>query len=199
MAKRDCPNHSTTFRIATRMWWTQVHHQIHLQYKRTWVLTAGKIYLYVSKGGKGWLGFLDLGCGKKLWWNWYFTLWWISVKSGGPSKSDPHSSPPRWCPWDLLRSFKVCSDAKERVGCGKQWETTAPIQSLVKQQPWFLSLWWKSCHDDIYIYLHPTIHPPIHPSTYLPGLTRAMSSTGINILFHIDFNIYRVKSFILGK
>ena len=25
-----------------------------------------------------------------------------------------------WCPWDLFRSFKVCSDAKERVGCGKQ-------------------------------------------------------------------------------
>ena len=23
-------------------------------------------------------------------------------------------------PWDILRSFKVCSDAKERVGCGKQ-------------------------------------------------------------------------------
>ena len=30
-------------------------------------------------------------------------------------------------PWDLLRSFKVCSDAKERVRCGKQRETTAPI------------------------------------------------------------------------
>ena len=26
-----------------------------------------------------------------------------------------------------LRSFKVCSDAKERVGCGKQWEATTPI------------------------------------------------------------------------
>ena len=23
--------------------------------------------------------------------------------------------------------FKVCSDAKERVGCRKQWEATAPI------------------------------------------------------------------------
>ena len=23
------------------------------------------------------------------------------------------------CPWDLFRSFKVCSDAKERMGCGK--------------------------------------------------------------------------------
>ena len=24
------------------------------------------------------------------------------------------SSPPRWCFWNLLRSFKVCSDAEER-------------------------------------------------------------------------------------
>ena len=44
-----------------------------------------------------------------------------------------------------LGSFKVCSYAKERVGFRKQREATAPIQSLVKQQPWFLSLWWKTC------------------------------------------------------
>ena len=44
-----------------------------------------------------------------------------------------------WCTWDLFRSFKVCSDAKERVGCGKQREAT------VKLQPWFLSLRWKTC------------------------------------------------------
>ena len=42
--------------------------------------------------------------------------------------------------WDLFWSFKVCSGAKGRVGCGKQLEATAPIQSLVKLQPWFLSL-----------------------------------------------------------
>ena len=29
--------------------------------------------------------------------------------------------------WDLFRSFKVCPDAKERVGCGKEREATAPI------------------------------------------------------------------------
>ena len=54
----------------------------------------------------------------------------------------------RWCSWDILRSFKICSDAKEREGervwCGKQREATAPIQSLVKLQPWFLSLRWKT-------------------------------------------------------
>ena len=43
--------------------------------------------------------------------------------------------------------LKVCSDAKERerVGCGKQREAIEPINSPVKQQPWFLSLWWKTC------------------------------------------------------
>ena len=29
--------------------------------------------------------------------------------------------------------------------CGKRQEATAPIQSLIKLQPWFLSLWWKTC------------------------------------------------------
>ena len=38
------------------------------------------------------------------------------MESGGPSLPNPLSSPPRWCSWDLFRSFKVCSDAKERVG-----------------------------------------------------------------------------------
>ena len=67
------------------------------------------------------------------------------MKSGGPSWPNSLSSPPRWCPWDLFRSFKVYSDDKERVGCGKQREATAPIKSLVKLQPWFLSLRWKTC------------------------------------------------------
>ena len=37
--------------------------------------------------------------------------------------------PLRWGPWDLFGSFKVCSDAKERVGCRKKWEATAPIHA----------------------------------------------------------------------
>ena len=32
-----------------------------------------------------------------------------------------------WCPWDLFRSFKVCSYTKERMGYGKQWKATTPI------------------------------------------------------------------------
>ena len=47
-------------------------------------------------------------------------------------------------PLGSFQIFKVCSDAKERVGCRKQWEATAPIKSLVKLQPWFLSLQWKT-------------------------------------------------------
>ena len=72
-------------------------------------------------------------------------LWWISVNSGGPIQPNPFSLPPSWCPWDLFRPFKICSDSKDRFGCGKQREATAPIQSLIKLQPWFLSLWWKTC------------------------------------------------------
>ena len=45
-----------------------------------------------------------------------------------------------------LGSFKICSDAKERVGCENQRKVIAPIQSLVKLQHWFLSLRWKTCH-----------------------------------------------------
>ena len=33
----------------------------------------------------------------------------------------------------------------ERVGCEMQREAIAPIKFLVKLQPWFLSLWWKTC------------------------------------------------------
>ena len=34
---------------------------------------------------------------------------------------------------------------KERVGHGKQREATAPIQPVVKLQPWLLNLRWKTC------------------------------------------------------
>ena len=44
-----------------------------------------------------------------------------------------------WCPWNLSRSFKVCFNTKERVGCGNQREATAPIH------PWSLSLRWETC------------------------------------------------------
>ena len=63
--------------------------------------------------------------------------------SVGPSSPSPHSLPPPWCPWDLFSSFKICSDAKERVGYVKQREATTPIQCLIKLNPMFLRLLWK--------------------------------------------------------
>ena len=42
---------------------------------------------------------------------------------------------------DLLRSVQML----KRVGCGKQREATASIKFLVKLQPWFLRLRWKTC------------------------------------------------------
>ena len=47
-------------------------------------------------------------------------------------------------PLGSFQIFKICSDAKKRVGCEKR-ETTAPIQFLVKLQPWFMSLRRKTC------------------------------------------------------
>ena len=64
-----------------------------------------------------------------------------------------HSPHLHVCPWDLFRSFNVCSDAKQKVGCEKQQEATASIQSPVKLQPWFQSLWWKTC---LWTELQPT-------------------------------------------
>ena len=45
----------------------------------------------------------------------------------GPVSQFHSPPPPRRCPWDPFRSLKVCSDAKERVRCGKRREATAPI------------------------------------------------------------------------
>ena len=94
--------------------------------------------------GERWLGFPDLWSSQKPWWNWYLTpvVNFGEVRRAQLAKSTLLTS--TWCPWDLFRSFKVCSDAKERLGCGKQWEATAH-SSLVKLQSWFLSFRWKTC------------------------------------------------------
>ena len=73
--------------------------------------------------------------GSLIWSNRYLSA---VVKFGEVRKAQLAKStliPPCWCPWDLFRSFKVCSDAKEKVGRRKQREATAPIQSLIKLQP----------------------------------------------------------------
>ena len=96
-------------------------------------------------GGKGWLGFPDFWSGQKPWRNCYLTPVVNFGEIRRTQLANLHSLPPRCCPCDLFRSFKVCWDAKERVGCGKQRKATVPIQSLIKQQPWFQSLRWKTC------------------------------------------------------
>ena len=104
-----------------------------------------KSYIKIETLRGSWLEFPDLWSGQKPWWNWCLTpVANFALSPKGPV-SQIHSPPPRWCPWDLFRSFKVRSDDKERVGCGKQREATALIKSLVKLQPWFLSLRWKTC------------------------------------------------------
>ena len=126
-------------------------------------------------------GFPDLWSGQKPWRNWYLTpvVNFGAARRAQLAKSTFFTS--KWCPWNLFRSFKVCSDTKKRVGCGKQREATTHIQSLVKLQPWFLSLRWKTClrqncslgfsacsegpafgteqsDDDIYIYIYLFIY-----------------------------------------
>ena len=56
-----------------------------------------------------------------------------------------HASPPRWYPWDLFRSFKFCSDAKES-GVRKATGSYRTYSILVKTAALFLSLRWKPCH-----------------------------------------------------
>ena len=99
-------------------------------------------YLVFNAGGEGWLGFPDLLSCQKPWWNWCLTP---VANFGEVRRAQLAKSTLLTSPVVPLGSFKVCSDSEERVGCGKQREATAPIKSLVKLQPWFLSLRWKTC------------------------------------------------------
>ena len=99
--------------------------------------------LYIR--GEGWLGFPDLWYGQRPWWNWCFNpCGKFGWSPEGPVSQihSPHllvGAPGIFS--DLLRSVQML----KRVGCGKQREATAPIKSLVKLQPWFLSLRWNTC------------------------------------------------------
>ena len=79
--------------------------------------------------GEGWLGFQDLWSGQKPWWNWYLTpvVNFDEVRLAQLAKSTLLTS--SLVPLGSFRSFKVCSDAKQRVGFGKQREATAPIHA----------------------------------------------------------------------
>ena len=102
---------------------------------------CGYIYIYIYGGGR------LIGISRSLIWS--KTLMELMFNPCGEFQWNPegpvsqiHSS---HLLVDVPGIFKVFSDAKERVGCGKQREVTAPIKSLVKLQPWFLSLQWKTC------------------------------------------------------
>ena len=68
----------------------------------------------------------------KTWWNWYLTP---VVNFSEVQRAQFAKSTLLIFTLVLLGSFKVCSDAKERVACRKHQEATAPILSLVKLQP----------------------------------------------------------------
>ena len=96
---------------------------------------------YFASGGDGWLEFPDIWSGRKPWWNWYLIL---EVNFGEVRRTQLAKSTILASTLEPLGSFKVCSDAKERVGCWKQREASTYL-SLVKLHPWFLSLQWKIC------------------------------------------------------
>ena len=87
------------------------------------------------------LGFPDLWSGHKPWWNCYLTPV-VNFGEAQLAKSTLLTS--TLVPLEFFRSFKVRSEAKERVGCGKQgWATSLSIPS--KTAAWFLSLQWRTC------------------------------------------------------
>ena len=110
-------------------------------------------YIY---GGEGWFGFPNIWSGQKSLWKWYLTpvVNFGEVRRAQLAKSTPHlhvGAP------GSFRSFKVCSDAEVRVGCGKQPPYSIPgkTAALVPEfevedvpsaelEPWFLILWWKT-------------------------------------------------------
>ena len=105
-----------------------------------WLNVANKIFT-IYTGAEGWLGFPNLWSGQKTLMELIFNPWYF-----GEVRRDQLAKPTLLISSLVpLGSFKGCSGAKERMGCGKQREATAPIQSLVKLQPWILSLWWKTC------------------------------------------------------
>ena len=95
-------------------------------------------------GLEGWLGFLDVWSGIKLWWNWYLTpvVNIGEVRRAQLAKSTLLTSLVALGIFsDLLRSVQML----KRVEYRKQREAIAPIKSQVKLQRWFLSFRWKTC------------------------------------------------------
>ena len=93
-------------------------------------------------------------------------------------------SPPRRCPWDLFRSFKVCSDAKERERGAESngklphlfipGKTAALVPEFVAEdlpsselQPWFFSFALEDVPLGRTVTLVPEFAVEVLPSTEL--------------------------------
>ena len=77
------------------------------------------LYCQILEGGEGWLGFPNLWSGQELWWNCYLTP---VVNFGEIRRAQLAKFTLLTSPGIFFRYFKVCSDAKETVGCVKQRE-----------------------------------------------------------------------------
>ena len=87
---------------------------------------------YILSGGKGWLGFPDLWSGQKSWCNLYL-IPVVNVDEVRRAQLAKFTLPTSMLvPLESLRSFKVCSDAKERVGCGKLPHLSIPSKTAVR-------------------------------------------------------------------
>ena len=103
------------------------------------------IFIYYSlSGGEGWLGFPDLWSGQNPWWNWYLTpvVNFGEVRRAQLAKSTLLTS--TLVTLGSFQIFKASSDAKES-GLQNATGSYRTYSSLVKMQPRFLSLQWKTC------------------------------------------------------
>ena len=96
-------------------------------------------------GGEGWLGFPDLWSRKKPWWNWYLipVVNFCEVRGARLAKSTLLTSTlvPFGSSQDLLMSVQMLK---------REWDTEnngsyRTYSYVLKLQPWFLSLRWKTC------------------------------------------------------
>ena len=97
---------------------------------------------YGDVGREGLLGFLDFWSGEKPWWNWYLT----PVVNFGEIRRTQLAQSTLLTSLSLgyFRYCKVYSEAKES-GVQKAMGSYHTYSSLVKLQPWFLSLQWMTC------------------------------------------------------
>ena len=110
---------------------------------------AYNIYLQLTKllhyTDEGWLGFPDLWSGQKPWWNWYLTpvvnfgqvRWAQLVKSALLISS--------LVPLGSFQIFYGLFRCSRESGVQKARGSYRTYSSLVKLQPRFLSLQWKTC------------------------------------------------------